>query len=330
MAASGGQPDWHTRLAAFERPDARRALGQVANTVLPLFVLVGLLLALAARGVPYGVIFTLSVVASALLTRAFILLHDASHGSFFPWPAANAVLGFVIGLFTLVPYEQWRWSHLVHHASFANLDRRGIGDIKLLTVDEYRAASPWDRLVYRIYRHPLTLFGIGPAVLFGLIYRFPLRGAPPHARRSVWLADLTLLALGTAAHATIGLLPVLGALAPMWLLAWTGGVWLFYMQHQFQGVYWARQEQWDYFRAALAGSSHYALPPLLVWITAHIGLHHLHHARPRIPNYHLQQAYDATPEVHVAPLTPRASLRMVRLRLLDEATGRMVGFDEVS
>ncbi len=324
------RPEWYLALARYEKPDYRYAVRQVCLTVIPLLALLGSMVMLVQHGTPYGVILGMAVVASGLMTRSFIFLHDASHGAYFATPRANAVLGFLVGVLTLTPYGQWRWSHLAHHAGFANLDRRGVGDVKVLTVDEYRAVSPRARFVYRMYRHPLLLFGIGSTVLFGIIYRFPIHGAPPPARRSVWLTDLAILGLVAAAGLTIGLRPFFLVLAPIWVITWAVGVWLFYMQHQFAGVYWARDAEWDFIRAALEGSSYYRMPKVLQWFTGNIGLHHIHHLRPRIPNYRLQQALDETPAVQVAPLTWRGSVQALRFRLYDESRRQLVSFTEAA
>jgi len=324
------RPAWYQELGEYEKPDYRSAVRQLSTATVPLLGLYALMLYMATREYHYGIILALSILAAGLLIRSFIFLHDACHGSFFPSPRANSILGFIVGVMTLTPYGQWRWSHLAHHASFGNLDRRGIGDIKVMTVREYQAAPRREQIAYRFYRHPLLMFGLGSTVLFSLIYRFPLKGAKPRERNSVWFTDVTILALVAAACLTVGIRPFLLVAAPVWIIAWAVGVWLFYVQHQFQGVYWARQADWDFFRASLEGSSYYRLPKVLQWFTGNIGLHHLHHLRPRIPNYRLQQAYDATPAVQaVTPLTPRTSLASLRLNLYDEERRLMISFHDL-
>jgi omega-6 fatty acid desaturase (delta-12 desaturase) len=321
------KPAWYQPLAQYEKPGYGLAIRQLATTVIPLLGLLALMLLTVQRGYSYAITLAMGVVAAGLLIRSFIFLHDCSHGSFFPSPRANAILGFLLGVLVLTPYSEWRWSHLTHHASFANLDRRGVGDIKVMTVEEYQAASRWERFVYRLYRHPLLMFGIGSTVLFAVIYRFPIDAAPPRERPSVWLTDIAILAWVAAAGFIVGLRPFLLVMAPVWIIAWAVGVWLFYVQHQFQGVYWAREAQWDFFHASLEGSSYYQLPKVLQWFTGNIGLHHLHHLRPRIPNYHLQRAFDATPAVQaVTPVTLRGSLTSLRLNLYDEQRRQMVSF----
>jgi acyl-lipid omega-6 desaturase (Delta-12 desaturase) len=325
-----GKPEWFQALARFEKPDHRFALRQLSNTVLPLLGLWALMLFALEQGCPYWIILLFSFLTAGLFDRSFIFLHDASHGCFFTSPRANAILGFIIGVATFTPYSQWRWTHLRHHGTFANLDRRGVGDIDLMTVEEYRAAPRRQQIIYRLYRHPLLMFGLGSTVLFGMIYRFPIRGVPSRERRSVWFTDAAMLAVMIAAYLTVGLRAFLLVMAPTWIIGWTFGVWLFYVQHQFEGVYWARQAQWDYIKASLLGASYYKLPKVLQWFTGNIGLHHLHHLRPHIPNYHLQQAYDETPAVQtVKPLTLRSSLKSLRLNLYDEHRRQLVGFRDL-
>lgn len=324
-----GRPEWFLGLAKYEKPEYKPAFRQLANTILPLLGVLALMFYTVTQGISYWITLALSLPATGLLMRTFIFLHDASHGSFFPSPRANAAMGFIIGVLTLTPFSQWRWSHLKHHGAFANLDRRGLGDILTMTVEEYRAAPRREQLKYHIYRHPLFTFGVGSSLLFGLLYRFPIKGSPRHERNSVWLTDAALLGLVAVSGLTIGVRPLFLVMGPIWFIAFTLGVWLFYVQHQFQGVYWAREGEWDFFRAALEGSSYYRLPKALQWVTGNIGLHHLHHLRPRIPNYRLQLAYNETPAVHITPLTLRTSLHALRLNLYDEERKRMVGFREL-
>jgi len=324
------RPAWFLGLAQYEKPDYRPAFRQLANTVLPLLGVLALMFYTVTQGISYWLTLALSLPATGLLMRTFIFLHDACHGSFFPSPRANAALGFIIGVLTLTPFGQWRWSHLKHHGSFANLDRRGLGDILTMTVEEYRSAPRREQLKYHIYRHPLFIFGLGSSMLFGLLYRFPIKGAKRPERNSVWLTDIVILALVAASALTVGVRPFFLVMGPVWFIAFTLGVWLFYVQHQFQGVYWAREGEWDFLRASLEGASYYRLPRVLQWVTGNIGLHHLHHLRPRIPNYRLQQAFDATPAVHIIPLTLRTSLHTLRLNLYNEERKRMIGFRELA
>jgi omega-6 fatty acid desaturase (delta-12 desaturase) len=268
----------------------------------------------------------LSGVAAAFLVRVFIIFHDCCHGSFFASRRANRIVGYAAGFLTLTPFDKWQRAHAEHHATVGDLDRRGVGDIWTLTLAEYQAAAFPKRVIYRVFRNPFILFGLGPALLFVLDNRVFDRGATRRERFSVYATNGILVAGLLVAHFTIGLPALLLTQLPTLLLAGAAGVWLFYVQHQFEDAYWARRPEWEPMKAALEGSSYYKLPKVLQWFTGSIGLHHIHHVQPRIPFYNLQRCQDAVPAFQaVPPLTLRRSLRSARLRLLDEAAGRMVG-----
>lgn len=324
------RPEWFFRIKQFARPDVHRAVGQIVNSLVPYLALIAGMLYLVRHGYPYWITLALSLPAAGFLIRSFIIFHDCCHESFLPSTRANNYLGFVIGVLAFTPYEQWRWTHFVHHETFANLDRRGVGDIKVMTVDEYRAA-PWtSRVAYRIYRNPYIMFGIGSFLLFALIYRFPIKGSPPAARRSVWLTNIAIIALISGVGWLVGFPAYLLAQMPVVVIAWGIGVWIFYIQHQFSGVYWAREDRWRFEDAVLRGAVYYRLPRVLQWFTGNIGLHHVHHARSMIPNYHLQQCFDATPELQtVTQQTLRSSLSALRNNLYDEEQGKLVSFNEL-
>jgi omega-6 fatty acid desaturase (delta-12 desaturase) len=281
----------------------------------------------------YWITLLLAVPAAGLLLRLFVIQHDCGHGSLFRSRRANDLTGRIIGVLTLTPYDYWRRTHAAHHASSGNLDRRGIGDITTLTVREYLGLSRWRRFAYRLYRHPLVLFGIGPTYLFILKHRLPLD--MPLVRSGLWR---NLLATNVAIVAsTVGLALLVGPLAllklhlPIVLLASSAGIWLFYVQHQFADSYWRRDGKWNFHQAALQGSSYYSLPRPLQWLTANIGLHHIHHLCSRIPNYRLQECLDENPELREARrLTLAESLRCARLALWNEETGRMVRFRDLA
>ena len=319
--------DVYAALAKYEKPDRRRAIVQLVDTLVPYFGLWAVMIALVRGGFPYGWTLALAVIAGGFAVRIFIIFHDCCHGSFFASRRANTILGFVTGIITFTPYEAWQQPHAIHHATVGDLDRRGVGDIPTMTVDEYRAA-PWrTRLLYRLLRNPFVLFVLGPPALFVVYQRLPHPNSGKRERRSTWWTDLALAAVVAAAIATIGLRTYLLIQIPVMAVAGVAGTWLFYVQHQFPGVYWARHESWDAYRASIEGSSYYKLPKLLQWVTGNIGIHHIHHLRPRIPNYHLQRAYDETPATHVPhPLTLFESLKCARLQLWDEAGGRLIGF----
>jgi omega-6 fatty acid desaturase (delta-12 desaturase) len=278
-------------------------------------------------GLPYWVTLAVAMVASILLVRIFIFFHDCCHGSFFASSRGNRILGYIAGILTFTPYEDWRRCHAIHHSTVGDLDRRGTGDVSLLTVDEYLAASRRKRLAYRFYRNPVVMFALGPAFMFLFRFRFPSKGARIHERKSVILINLAILAIFVFASFTIGIKTYLIIQLPIILIAGAIGLWLFYIQHDFEGVYWARHEDWDQLRASLEGCSYYQLPGVLKWITGNIGLHHIHHIRPRIPNYNLQQCYNETPALQeIIPLTFCKSLKTPWLNLWDEKQSKLVSF----
>jgi acyl-lipid omega-6 desaturase (Delta-12 desaturase) len=269
----------------------------------------------------------LTVPGGALLVRVFILFHDCCHGSLFASRRANRVVGYVTGLLTLTPFDRWQRDHAEHHATVGDLDRRGSGDVWTLTVDEYLRAPRWKRLFYRVFRNPFVLFGIAPAVLFIFVNRFSTRRATRRERFSVRFTNLALAVVLVLAAGTIGLRTYVLIQLPILLIAGSCGVWLFYVQHQFKDAYWARHSAWQPLTAAMTGSSYYKLPKVLHWITGSIGLHHIHHVQPRIPNYNLQRCQNEIAAFHaVAPLTIAGSLRSLRVRLWDEERQHMVGW----
>lgn len=309
------------------RPDTWRALTQLLNTGPPfLAVMTGMLMALD-RGLLVGML--LIPVGAVLLVRLFVFQHDCGHGSFFVCRWANDLLGRALSVLTLTPYTFWRSNHAIHHASSGNLDRRGIGDVTTLTLAEYLASSARQRLGYRIYRHPLVMFGLGPAWLFLIRHRIPTGSL--RRRRREWLSILgtdavIVAALGTLVL-TVGPVPVLLGWLPVVLLAATIGVWLFYIQHQFENAYWEHRPNWDFRAAALQGVSFYDLPRVLHWMTANIGFHHIHHLASRIPNYRLRECHTANPAFHAAPrLTFRESLKCTHLALWDTKNRKLVPF----
>jgi len=314
-------------LAPYKRPDWRRSLWQVADTALPLAALWALMLLFVDRA--YWLTLLLALPAAAFLIRLFIIQHDCGHGAFFPSSRMSNLTGFLIGIFTLTPYDYWRKIHAMHHATSGNLERRGFGDIDTLTVREYLERSWWQRLRYRMYRNPLVLFGIGPPIHFVIRHRFPtlVPRSWKRERRSIYWTDLGLAATVGVMALTIGLRRFLMVQLPITLLASSLGVWLFYIQHQFRETYWEHEPQWDYLAAGMRGSSYYALPRVLQWLTGNIGLHHIHHLNSRIPNYRLQQCLDENPVLQrVTRLTLRHSLACVFLKLWDEERGTLVGY----
>ena len=304
---------------------------ELVITVVPLVLLWILMWATLDLG--YWFCLLLAVPAAGLLVRLFMIQHDCGHGAFFRHRVANDWVGRAIGVLTLTPYDFWRRTHAIHHASSGNLDRRGIGDIDTLTVREYLARSRWGRLQYRLYRHPAVMFGIGPAYLFILQHRFPLG-----LTRAGWQPWLSTMATNAAIAGVIGILIWfigIGAFLlvhlPIMLLAASAGVWLFYVQHQFEDTFWAEDRAWNVSAAALHGSSHYALPGILRWFTANIGVHHVHHLSSRIPYYRLPEVLREHPELAgVGRVTLVQSLQCVRLVLWDEGRRRLISFKETA
>ena len=320
-----------TALKPFAKPDLGRAVWQVVNTFLPYFGLWALLIYLLKNGVSFFLLLPLLILAALLLVRIFIIFHDCAHSSFFASRRANVILGYISGFLTFTPFTDWQHNHLVHHGSFANLDRRGGGDMWTLTVSEYRALSPASRLAYRLYRNPFVFLGIGPGYSFLVTQRFSHGGEGRRERFSVMITNLAIVTMIVLASLTMGFTTYLLIQVPVMLIAGAVGVWLFYVQHQFEGVYWAHQDEWDPVKAALDGSSYYKLPKILQWFTGSIGQHHVHHVLPRIPNYRLQESYDATPEMQQVPaLTIIKSLGSLKLNLWDEEQHKLVSFGSLS
>lgn len=327
-AASAPRP-WIRLLAAYRDPSPLRSLFEISVTFLPFAGLWAL--AWAAVHLGYWEASLLpSLLAAGLLVRLFMIQHDCGHGAFFRQRGLNDWLGRALGVLTLTPYDAWRRAHAIHHASSGNLARRGTGDIDTLTIGEYRSLGFWSRLRYRAYRHPLVMFGLGPAYLFLLRHRLP--PGPGRARRDWISAMATNLAVAGLAGSLIwavGVGPFLLVQLPITLAAGAAGVWLFFVQHQFEDTYWAAGAAWSPQEAALRGSSHYDLPGALRWLTANIGIHHVHHLASRIPFYRLPRVLRDYPELGAASrLTLRQSLGCVRLALWDETQKRLVSFRE--
>jgi omega-6 fatty acid desaturase (delta-12 desaturase) len=323
--------DWAQVLARYREPNFARSTFELLITAGAFAVL--WFLTWAALGLGYWASLLVAVPTAGFLVRLFMIQHDCGHGSFFRRRATNDWVGRVIGAVTLTPYDVWRSSHAVHHASQGNLERRGIGDITTLTVEEYLALSRWRRIGYRLYRNPIVMFVLGPAYLFILQHRFPI-GAP----RVGWQAWLSTMSNNAAIALIIvvlmwmiGVQPFLLVHLPVALLAASIGVWLFYVQHQFEETFWAQTTGWTMHEAALHGSSHYDLPGVLRWFTANIGVHHVHHLCSRIPYYRLPQVLRNHPELKgIGRLTLLQSLGCVRLVLWDESRRRLISFRELA
>ena len=316
---------WQAIVAQYTTPDLRRSLWQIANSVIPFLALWYLMY--LSLSVSYWLTLALALPTAGFMIRVFVILHDCAHSAFFKTQRANDIMGFFAGVLTLTPYAYWRHEHAIHHSTAGDLDRRGVGDVLTLTVAEY-LALPWHkRLGYRIMRNPYILFTVGAFVLFVLLHRFWSSRAGPRERASVIWTNLSLAAVVSALCLLIGWQAFLLVEVPVLLLACSTGVWLFYVQHNFDGTYWQRHDKWDYFKAGLEGSSFYKLPGILQWFTGNIGFHHIHHLSPKIPNYKLEQAFNENKLFQIKPVTILISLKSLTYRLWDEEKKKLVGFN---
>lgn len=322
---------WRALVADYQKSSSLKAWWQLVNTLGP-YALVWYLMYLALD-VSWWLTLPLALVGAGLLVRTFIIFHDCCHGSFFRQGRfvgarlANRVGGFVCGVLTFTPYDQWRREHIRHHATAGNLDQRGTGDIWTMTVQEYLEAPRRTRLAYRIARNPFVLFVLAPLFIFLVQQRFTSAGSSRQERRSVWSTNAAILLMGAGMSAVFGVIPYLALQLSILAVAGSAGVWLFYVQHQFEGVYWERHAERDHAAVALWGSSFYKLPKVLQWASGNIGYHHIHHLSPRIPNYNLERCHEAHPAFReVEPVTLVSSLRTLSLRLWDETEKEMVGW----
>lgn len=317
--------EWKEIVSRFQEPSTGRATWQIVNTLVPYALLWYAMY--RAVAVSWWLALPLALVAGLLLVRVFIIFHDCGHGSFFRSRRVNDIVGFISGMLTFTPYHHWRWEHSLHHASSGDLDRRGVGDIWTLTVNEYLAASFWKRLAYRVTRNPFVLFVLAPIGLFLFYQRRPSSKASARERNSVWMMNLAIAVMAALMSLAIGFKTYALLQLIVMTVAGSAGVWMFYVQHQFEDVYWERREEWDYTAAALEGSSFYKLPKILQWFTGNIGFHHVHHLSSRIPNYHLERCHNSHPIFRqVKPITLLSSLKTMNLRLWDEDSRRLVGF----
>ncbi len=320
---------WRELVARYQQPNTRAAVTQIFTTFVPLIA--GILLMVWAMKIHYGLVLLLAIPTGLLLVRVFIMMHDCGHGSYFASRRWNDIVGFITGVLTFTPYVQWRRDHAIHHATSGNLDKRGLGDVTTLTVKEYLALSPKERFKYRIYRNALVLLVFGP-IFLAIKHRLPTPGQLTTAkeRLSVHATNLTLAAVAIL----LGLLGALDEAAmiylPAFLVAGSTGVWLFYVQHQFEEAYWRPAAEWDYATSALKGSTYLKLPKVFQWFTGNIGLHHVHHLSPRIPNYTLQKVHDNHPEFQNVPtITPWQGIKALGLKVYDEERKRLIGWREL-
>lgn len=319
-----GKSSWQKVAAAYAHPDLPRSLWQTVNTLIPYFGL----FYLSMRSVEISLWLTLplSILTAGFMVRAFIIFHDCGHGSFFKSQRANNWLGIVTGILVFTPYYRWKHEHAIHHATSGNLDRRGTGDVYTMTVQEYLEAPWWKKFGYRVMRNPLALLLIGPLLLFVIAERIP----PAKGKReiaSVWWTNLALVVIIPVMGLAFGWRAYLTVQLPVLFFGTGAGVWMFYVQHNYEGVYWERHSQWDYFKASMQGSSFYKLPAVLQWFTGNIGFHHIHHLGAKIPNYSLPKAYRENPVFHIKPLTLLSSLKCLKWRVYDETNRRLAGWE---
>jgi omega-6 fatty acid desaturase (delta-12 desaturase) len=315
-------------VAAYQRPSRWRSIWQLANTLVPFAVL--WYLGYEAFTHSVWLALPVAVLLAGFLVRTFIIFHDCGHGSFFRSKRANDFWGRVTGLLTFTPYSRWRASHARHHGTSGNLDKRGEGDVWMMTLQEYLQAGRWERAKYRLYRNPLVMLLFGPLLITLVNNRFVGKGENRRDRRSVLTTNAGLAALVTGMVFLVGWQAFLFILLVPLFIAHVAGVWLFYIQHQFEGVYWERNSEWDFVTAALKGGSFYDLPAILQWFTGSIGYHHVHHLNPRIPNYNLARCQE---EIEVLQCAKKVrlfpSFGCLRFRLWDEDSGRLIGFGDI-
>jgi omega-6 fatty acid desaturase (delta-12 desaturase) len=316
---------WQSIVARYATADTWRSIWQIVNSVVP-FMLMWALMALSLR-VGFWLTLLLAFPTAGFMVRMFIIFHDCCHGSFFKDHRANEIVGSLVGVMVLTPFYQWKRDHSIHHATAGDLDRRGTGDVLTLTVKEYQEMTWYKKFGYRILRNPAILFTVGSFIDFVILQRFATSSAGKRERNGVaWtnamLAGVMIILCGLVGWQTFLLVEV-----PILLIATSAGVWLFYVQHNFDGTYWARHDQWEFFKAGVTGSSFYKLPAILNWFTGNIGYHHIHHLSPKIPNYKLPEAYKENALFHIQPLTILKSLKSLRYRLWDEEQKILVGFN---
>ncbi len=315
---------WQSIIAKYAHPDLRQSIWQTANTLIPFLIL--FYLTLRSFEISFWLAVLLSIPTAGFMVRTFIIFHDCGHGSFFRSQRANDLLGIVTGILTFTPYHSWKHDHAIHHATSGDLDRRGTGDVYTMTVQEYRDAVWWRKAAYRIMRNPVVMFIIGSVAVFVVAQRFPV-GKGKRERASVWWTDLALAILFTGMILLFGWKAYVSVQLLVIVFGASVGIWLFYVQHNFAGVYWERHDRWDYFRASIQGSSYYKLPAVLQWFSGNIGFHHIHHLGAKIPSYNLPRAYRENPILQVKPITLGSSLKSLRLRLYDEASHQLVGWE---
>lgn len=317
--------NWLDIVSRYNKPDIRQSIWQIINSLGPYLLLwVAMYYSLQ---ISYFLTLGLAILAAGFLVRIFIIFHDCGHGSFFRSKKANKIVGTILGSLVFTPYDRWHLDHAIHHKTVGNLDKRGNGDVMTLTVEEYDKLPRNKKLFYRLYRNPVILFAIAPVILFVIWFRFTRKGMGKPERNSVYITNLIVLAFCTAGILLMGWKAFLMIQVPVIYIATVTGVWLFYVQHQFEDVIWTRQEDWDYQKMALEGSSFLKFPRLLQWFSGNIGYHHIHHLSPKIPNYKLERCHKENQMfAEIKPVTFKPSIRTMALRLWHEKKGRLISF----
>ena len=316
---------WVEVVNKYNSPDIRKSIWQIINSLGPYVLLWAAMY--YSLGISYLLTLALAILAAGFLVRMFIIFHDCGHGSFFRSKMANRIVGTILGSLVFTPYDYWHREHAIHHKTVGNLDKRGSGDVWTLTVEEYIQRSSAKRLLYRLYRNPILLLGLGPFFLFVLWFRIPRKTMNKEGRLSVHVSNLIVLIYSVSLILLMGWKAFLMIQLPVIYMATVAGVWLFYVQHQYEDVIWTRQEDWDYKTMAMEGSSYMKFPRLLQWFSGNIGYHHIHHLSPMIPNYKLEQCHRENRMFdHIKPVTFIPSLRTLSLRLWHEKAGRLISF----
>lgn len=318
----------HQEVAPYAKSDTRKSVIQLLNTIPPLLIL--WYVSYEALQISFWLMLPFAMVAAGFVVRTFIIFHDCTHGSFLKGRKANDIIGTITGILTLFAYEKWKREHAIHHASSSNLDKRGVGDIWVMTIDEYVEASKGKRLAYRLYRNPLVMFVLGPFYLVLVSSRFNRKDARRKEKMNTYLTNVCLVVLYTGIILLTGWQAFLIVQGTIMFVAGALGIWLFFIQHTFEDSYFEEESEWDYVKAAVEGSSYYKLPRVLQWVTGNIGFHHVHHLSPRVPNYNLEEAHNSTPPLHQATtITLKTSLESLKYKLYKPETKEFVTFAEV-
>ncbi|WP_078552943.1 fatty acid desaturase [Bacillus alkalicellulosilyticus] len=314
--------------APFEKPDNKASSWQLANTLIPFFSL--WIAAYMSLSISYILTLAISIINAGFLVRVFIIFHDCCHHSFFSNRRLNKVIGNITGILTFFPYNQWQRSHSIHHATSGNLDKRGVGDIWVMTVYEYVESPKWEKIAYRLYRNPFVMFVLGPIFAFLIQQRFNKKGARRKEKLNTYFTNISIVAIIWALCVFIGWKEFLLVHGPIFIASGIAGIWLFYVQHQFEDSYFEEEGEWSYIQAAVDGSSYYKLPKILQWLTGNIGFHHVHHLNPKVPNYLLEEAHNFNePLKHVTTITLKTSLQSLKFRLWDEELKKFISFKEL-